>query len=542
MTQKVRIGNDIRFNLTLRGPRNYDQNNIKELRCYLYNTSVCDCFCSPHAMSCFGRDCGCKPFPFQHCAQKPCAGGCGAPCYHCMPCGHAKYPYSPCDPAMGQGPLPPEYGCKCCCCDHRKYCRYGHQDPRSACFDMHPFCGCYGRPGHCDFIAPHVDEQFRFLAPSKVLPKKNRIQVYFPACEQFMCGDYKLVVSLVVYECGWGHSDLHTYTIDYGKIVTLVDDDSTSLTGDITIDVDTNQLANCLVTNAVATNNNKSYYMYPNTNLSLGQVDNYGREYKIMVTIENGAVMEYPERKEDWPYTPLKFASSDEDVIKVDEHGTIRSMNPAETKEAFVIVTTPDDPCFCYSFPVVVEGYGYDYIGFAPVRPFRGVEDEYNFNRTDQNFEDEYYTSRNQNVSENVHNVPQESRDVVTVGYQALEDYIEGKNRFDSNGYKLFHKVSGLNGKHHLENHNDGYYLWIVSRYPIKRAMMGLAEIPLTKMQEDKGSYYYCCPNPVAKSEGVNGGMDIDIELTCEHKNKSNGNACYPKYFTNKPCCGCCCH
>ena len=63
----------------------------------------------------------------------------------------------------------------------------------------------------------------------------------------------------------------------------------------------------------------------------------------------------------------------------------------------------------------------------------------------------------------------------------------------------------------------------------------------LTKMQEDKGSYYYCCPNPVAKSEGVNGGMDIDIELTCEHKNKSNGNACYPKYFTNKPCCGCCC-
>ena len=79
----IRIGNDIRLNLTLKGPKNYDSTNIKSLKCYFINTSLCD-FCNP----CCGELKGC---------------GCGRPCYHVepcnmchchKPCGHLKYPYA----------------------------------------------------------------------------------------------------------------------------------------------------------------------------------------------------------------------------------------------------------------------------------------------------------------------------------------------------------------------------------------------------------------------------------------------------------------
>lgn len=87
----------------------------------------------------------------------------------------------------------------------------------------------------------HINEDFRYLAPSNVLEGKNRIQVYFPACDQYACGVYKLVIVLVIYESGWGRCNLHTYTIDYGDIFTLVDD-NTGASGDVTIDVDNDQI------------------------------------------------------------------------------------------------------------------------------------------------------------------------------------------------------------------------------------------------------------------------------------------------------------
>mgnify|MGYP000247111148 CR=1 FL=1 len=47
-----------------------------------------------------------------------------------------------------------------------------------------------------------------------------------------MCGNYKLVVCVVIFEPGWGRCDLHTYTIDYGDVLQLVDD-SSAAQGDI---------------------------------------------------------------------------------------------------------------------------------------------------------------------------------------------------------------------------------------------------------------------------------------------------------------------
>lgn len=51
-----------------------------------------------------------------------------------------------------------------------------------------------------------------------------------------MCGEYKLVVVLTVFEQGWGRHNLRTYTIDKGIVFELVDEGGES--GDIYLDVD----------------------------------------------------------------------------------------------------------------------------------------------------------------------------------------------------------------------------------------------------------------------------------------------------------------
>jgi hypothetical protein len=135
------------------------------------------------------------------------------------------------------------------------------------CCDVHPHCPEYFRPGYNDFIAPHLDENFRYLASSKVLPGQNRIQTFFPARDQFMCGDYKLIVVVVKYESGWGRCDLHSYTIDYGTVVTLVDDPS-GMSGDVTIDVDTDTLEDAKIDGIML--NNTRLTMKERSQLELG--------------------------------------------------------------------------------------------------------------------------------------------------------------------------------------------------------------------------------------------------------------------------------
>ena len=66
--QKIRIGNDVKLNITLRGTRSYDSSNIKQLRCYLVNTEYentpeCDCNCN-----CKDSRCG---YPVYHVFPEP---------------------------------------------------------------------------------------------------------------------------------------------------------------------------------------------------------------------------------------------------------------------------------------------------------------------------------------------------------------------------------------------------------------------------------------------------------------------------------------
>lgn len=485
---KVRIGNDIRFNFTLKG--NFDGANIKQLKCYLINTSIYDYDPFLHVCKKFPGPCGdccggcCGHMPCHH-EVMPCAmeHTCGCPGYHHMPCnlhhcGHLKYPYTPCNPAHGEGPLRPNYlhcDCERCCGvhhspeqnhhDHCNYCRYGFMDCRAKCHDgfcmagrccdVHPCMTPYFRPGYHDFIAPHLDENFRYLASSKTLKGKNRIQTFFPARDQFMCGDYKLVVVVVKYESGWGRCDLHTYTIDYGTVVTIVDDNS-GVTGNITIDLDTNTLEDSEIKEIFMNPNSNHLYMRAGTNLSIGEKDINGTPYNIRVMLENGSYVDYDPATWTETFSELTFTSEDTTSLRVDDSGRLEALDIAETQDVHVTVDAPGLAVLPYTFTVtVLTGGNVDYIGFA--------------NTTDVN----------------------------NLDIQSLDE------------------VPNIFATHFLENTVDGSYLWICSRENIMdidsadiyARMSNTFDVPLVDKGVKDGYHCYVCPNALIASK-----FDITVE------------------------------
>ncbi len=124
-----------------------------------------------------------------------------------------------------------------------------------------------------------------------------------------MLGTYKLVVVVVTFEPGWGRTDLRTYTIDYGSVLELVDSDQ-AVSGDITIDVDTDtmQYSNVVDIKAV----NKTLYMKTEDTLCLGEMDSKSHYYEIKVQLENGSVVTY--NPYNWPYEKLVFSSNKTDI------------------------------------------------------------------------------------------------------------------------------------------------------------------------------------------------------------------------------------
>lgn len=443
--QRIRIGNDIRLNLTLRGPRTYDQASIKQLRCYLINTSIMDffpnrCFMPQHT---FGNYC--------------IIDRCGHPCYHVNPCDHF-------------------HDCRKCCSHD---CALSH--------------GCEFSPRYrAEFgsTAGVMDDRFCYTAYSRVLPKANSIQCYFPAKDQLFCGVYKLVVEAVMYEPGWGRTDLHTYTIDYGDVINLVDD-STGASGDITLDVDKDDLLN---KNILSIRVKNSLYMYGNTSLRLGELDTRNHQYYIEVELENGSVLEYT--PDNWPYEKLQFNVAKSGVIAIDETtGLIKSLDNEDTVSTYVTVSAKNNEVST-GFNVTVVGGDHDYIGYLPVRPFaENMEDDYKygFSRKDQSFE----------------NPSQET--YTTVG-------VENVNT------ALLTKVDDLTNPTTVENDTDGQYLWIVTRQPIAYAaninapginnVSAATYIPLAKAQRkvNDTKYYYCCPNPMKRNKQL-GGATIYVKF-----------------------------
>lgn len=250
----IRIGNDIRLNVSL-ASSNIDIVNIKHLRCYIVNqtqkeveTFDCDWVC--HSNSCIHRF-PIEPEDCHHCPDKYMIHCCGKPTYYAHPANCYRAGYT-CDPAFGPALMPNH---KCCCCPHHGLCHHhehccpcrkpwepfcrGHHPhfDRYEHLDGHFMCDCFDHIGRCGGCCDNYhDLDFKFIAPAEMAAGKNMIQCYFPACDQYLCGAYKLVIVLTVYEPGWGCRNLHTYTFDYGIVFTLVDD-ATGEIGDVTIDL-----------------------------------------------------------------------------------------------------------------------------------------------------------------------------------------------------------------------------------------------------------------------------------------------------------------
>lgn len=237
---KIRIGNDIRLNVVLKGNKDFDQASTKRLIPYFVNITasefiepvpMCNGCCRKRSHGygpCPRKTCSCGPCGYHHCAHNLNYHGCNHhgwdhPCYgagiynwhHCHYRGRHRY---------GCGPLAPNYG----------------YYPWS--FGPHPyedyhFLG-YGKTHFFDKMS-----DFRYEAPYKILPEKNKIQVYFPAQRQFAQGDYKLIILVQDYEEGWGHHNIHTYTMDYGKVFRLTDEEN-AIDASVTIDMETDQIIN----------------------------------------------------------------------------------------------------------------------------------------------------------------------------------------------------------------------------------------------------------------------------------------------------------
>lgn len=467
--QRIRIGNDVRLNLTLRGPRTYDQANIKQLKCYLINTSMLDyfpvdCFFSKHVhgCGCVNDRCGHPKYhALPHCRYYDCCHNdfyhpdcCHNYFHHCSHDFHCMLDPHGCNPAAGPGVLPPKY--------NKPY-------------DAVNCCAC---------------EDFTYLAYSRVLPKANSIQCYFPAKDQMFCGVYKLVVQAMIYEPGWGRTDIHTYTMDYGDVFQLVDD-KTGASGDVTIDADTDDIEN---KNIIAMRiKTKDLTMYGNTKLNLGEKDVRDHKYVIEVDLENGSTVEY--NPSNWPYETIEFMPMKSDVIEIDQStGTIHSFEQDETNSTIVTATAKNNGVKA-TFTVTVIGGDYDYIGYLPVRPFsKEMEDDYkyHFDRDDQGFESD------------------DQENVTKVGVGHVDTNLLTKSKDLSKGVTI-------------ENDIDGQYLWIVTRRPIEYAAnidAGIASnivptfsIPLTTPQKkyNDEKYYYCCPNPI-KANKARGGATIYVK------------------------------
>ena len=126
------------------------------------------------------------------------------------------------------------------------------------------------------------------------------------------------------------------------------------------------------------------------------------------------------------------------------------------------------------------------YVGFLNVRPYSKDEesDEIGFDRSDDSFENE----------------DQESYDSIGI------DNVNTDN---------LQFVKNLSKPTTIVNHNDGYYLWVVSKIPISNITdENSMHIPFAKGQYNSNTklYYYCCSNPMLNNESI-GGISVKVNF-----------------------------
>ena len=342
---KIRIGNDIRLLMTIEqnvDPNSthagsFNQSSIKQLRCYLVNTSFAKRI-QPDDLTKFKR----VGFPQFYQPTEHNINNSGYPSYYMMPANVHNYDtFSP---------------------DFHDY----HWWPGFRGFGINPEPFNHYRPHRHDHKFDNV-----YLAESQVLPEENRISCLFPAVDQLMCGTYKLIVVLSVYEQGWGKHNLRTYTIDKGNIFELVDD-HTGKSGNITIDVDGTGDRENLIKSIFANKDTDPsspdkdvFYLPTNSSLRLGLNDIKGKPYNIFCILKDDCEVVY--NPYDWNFNQLEFSieNGKEDILTVDKLGVLTSHDVLGVEDRVTVtVSCVDDPSINYQFVVAVQNLDTILLGF----------------------------------------------------------------------------------------------------------------------------------------------------------------------------------
>lgn len=411
----IRIGNDIKIRFTLRGPFGFDSVNVKQMRCYLINTAFDNNIDFPEDKPRRPRRFPFEPFPQFHAPSRYAVKGCGYPHYNTLPYNR---------------------------CDYSAFC------PGFIDYHWWPFYSGFGtRPDKFTCCTPPFPDKKPikefdpvFLAPSIIEEEDKKASTYFPACEQIMCGPYRLVVVLVVWDQGWGRNNLHTYTLDYGILFNLVDDES-GMDGNIIIDGDTGEIEGGAIKRMYF--ENQDIYLTINEDLEFGEFDNRQNLYRLYCVLENGSTIEY--EYDLWSDHKLNF-ESDNPLVEITYEGKLMVNDSAHNGIAHITVKDPNSDATT-KCTVHVNSEGYEYIGFANT----------------------------------------------TKAYELDFDAVDSQNR------RLFQAVDELEGNQHVENFNTGYYFWIISRDPIKDCNCSCFDVPLDEVQmlTEEGYYCYHCPNPL---------------------------------------------
>lgn len=398
--RKIRIGNDIRLKLKIKlsdgsnieGFENFiwdnrlykfDQANIKQLRCYLINTSFCKPCCDDRKHQRIGFPDFYHPTPHN-------INNTGFPTYHMAPANICNYDhFSPdfhdfhwwpgyrgfglhpehfhehCGHMHWHGPRPSHFYPYCHNHAHYPGCKWPEPfEPFFHGYDHHGIEHCKPEPFdnwlHPEYVPvdvfgkenvvlnhPHPYAPF-YLCDSQVLDEENTLTCMFPAVQQKMCGTYKLVVVLTVFEQGWGRHNLRTYTIDKGEIFELVDCGGDS--GPITIDTDSTGERENLI-NSIWTEY-AEYRQADDTVLHVGQFDLDDKQYVIYVQLKDGEKIMY--NPDDWRYNKLIFESSRPEILEVDNYGHLHAAVVEKAEEVTVTVKCEDDPTVAWTFKVTV--------------------------------------------------------------------------------------------------------------------------------------------------------------------------------------------
>lgn len=190
---KIRIGNDIRLDVTLINSKHDDNVNIKSIKAYIINTTIENRRVeeAKNKMRFISRF-PVEPYVDAYSSTAHDIKSAGYPTWHAFP---QNYVYG-------------------------SYAGFG--------------------------VHPHWDDKYRpmpkhnfseFCAPVKATEDTNVVQVSFPAEAQLYTGDYKIVIVAKIYEPGYSPNNLRTVTMDYENVFTLVNTSDEGIDSEVTLNV-----------------------------------------------------------------------------------------------------------------------------------------------------------------------------------------------------------------------------------------------------------------------------------------------------------------